>query len=246
MIESFPAANPNILYLYFLDNGRLCVHPRRQFSANNGPSFADKTKILPFIEAKKDRTSSFNLIHINPIGFVWIMLKFKFFISRALGMTRNTLLTWRLGVASLSLMTAVVVYIFVRIYPPELLTPLQALNTDLAAYTGVFGSAPSFFYTLALGLLIGACASNRLSARIHCVGWIGLAMLLELSQARIIAEPIGAWLSESLPHSIWSISESYWTRGVFDSLDLLATIVGGTLALVFLAYLPLRSNDVRD
>jgi hypothetical protein len=161
-------------------------------------------------------------------------------------MARNALLIWRLGIASLSLLAAIAVYLFARIYPPELLTPLQAFNGDLAAYKDIFGSAPSFFYTLALGLFVGVCASNHSSAKFHCLVWIGLATLLELSQARIIAEPISAKLSESLPNFIWAIAESYWTRGVFDPLDLLATIVGGTLALVFLAYLPLKSNDVRD
>jgi len=67
-------------------------------------------------------------------------------------------------------------------------------------------------------------------------------MLLELSQARIIAEPIGAWLSESLPESIWTIAEAYWTRGVFDPLDLLATFIGGSIALILMAYLPWRSK----
>jgi len=161
-------------------------------------------------------------------------------------MTGNIPLPLRFGIVVFSLMAAIAVYLFARIYPPEILTPLHVYSSDLAAYTGVFGSAPSLFYTLALGLIISACASSRSSARVHCLVWVGLAMLLELSQARIIAEPIGAKLSESLPNFIWAITESYWTRGVFDSLDLLATIVGGTLALVFLAYLPLRSNDVCD
>jgi hypothetical protein len=75
---------------------------------------------------------------------------------------------------------------------------------------------------------------------------VGLAILLEISQARIIAEPIGAWLSDSLPKSIWAIAESYWTRGVFDPQDLLATFIGGSISLTLIACIPWRSKDVRD
>ena len=161
-------------------------------------------------------------------------------------MARAALSKWRIVIACLSLAAAIAVYLFVRIHPPELLGPLQALNPDLAAYTGVFGSAPSFFYTLALGLVIGVCASSRLSARIHCLAWIGLAMLLEISQARIFAESIAVWLSGVLADSLWAIAEPYWTRGVFDPLDLLATVTGGVIALALLAYLPMEKKDVRN
>jgi hypothetical protein len=147
----------------------------RPFSARIGHPSADKTKILPFIEVKKDRTSSFSLIHINSIGFVWFMLKFEFCFSRALIMTRNIVLTWLVSIASLSLLAAVAVYCVARIYPPEILTPIQAVNTELAAQTAAFGSAPSFFYTLALGLFISACASTLTNARVH--PWYGYDML---------------------------------------------------------------------
>lgn len=161
-------------------------------------------------------------------------------------MIKGIPLNWRIGIAVVSVLAAIAVYVFARTYPPELLTPWHAINADLAAYTDVFGSAPSFLYTLALGLLISACAPNRSSARIHCFVWIGLAILLELSQARIIAESIVVWLSDSLPNAVWVIVEPYWSRGVFDPLDLLASVAGGAVALVLLTYLPLRSHDVRD
>ena len=151
---------------------------------------------------------------------------------------------WRVVVAGASLLAAVAVYLFTRIYPPQLLAPLKALNTELAAFTGIFGSAPSFFYTLALGLIIGVFASSRLGAKIHCLIWIVLAILLELSQARIISEQIIAWLSKLLPQSIWAITGPYWTRGVFDPLDLLATFIGGCFVLILLAYLPLEKGEV--
>jgi hypothetical protein len=79
--------------------------------------------------------------------------------------TRNKPLIFKLGIASLSLFAAVLVYSFTRIYPPEILASIQATHPGLAAQTGLFGSAPSFFYTLALGLFITLCASTRMSAR---------------------------------------------------------------------------------
>lgn len=149
-------------------------------------------------------------------------------------MIRNTPLTLRLSVASLSLLLAIAVYLFARIYPPDLLKSLQILNGDLAAYTGFFGSAPSLFYTLALGLLIGACASSRLSAMVHCFIWIGLALLLELSQAPIVAKPLIEWLAGFLSASGWELVGPYWIRGTFDWLDMLASVIGGFIAIAIL------------
>ena len=161
-------------------------------------------------------------------------------------MTRNALLIWRLGIASLSLLAAVAVYCFARIYPPEILTPIQAVNTELAAQTAAFGNAPSFFYTLALGLFIGASASTLTNARIHCLVWIGLAICLELTQHPIVAEHLSTWLVAILSESSWELVGPYWTRGAFDQLDLVATLIGGFVALALLSYLPREINDAHD
>ena len=120
-------------------------------------------------------------------------------------------MSWRIGIAGVSLLAAVAVYVFTRSYPPEPLTAWQSLHAGLAAHTIIFGSAPSLLYTLALGLLIGACASSRSGAMIHCAVWTLLAMLLEVSQARVFAEPVIAWLSASpfLP----CCSSLRWERG---------------------------------
>jgi len=107
---------------------------------------------------------------------------------------------------------------------------------DLSAQAGIFGSAPSFFYTLALGLLIGSCASSTAGARFHCLLWIAVALCLELVQHRLIAEPLVAWLRERLSEPIWELVGPYWTRGTFDRLDLLASIIGGSIALLILTY----------
>lgn len=161
-------------------------------------------------------------------------------------MARNAPVIWKLGIASFSLLAAVAVYCFARFYPPEVLESFQVAGTGLATYTGIFGSAPSFFYTLAVVLLIGVCASNHSIARFHCFIWIGLALCLELSQHPIIAESVSDWISTNFPDSIWSLIGPYWSRGVFDPLDLLATLVGGGIALYLLTRLPLEKVNVRD
>ncbi|MDH3449026.1 MAG: hypothetical protein OEO18_12870 [Gammaproteobacteria bacterium] len=158
-------------------------------------------------------------------------------------MTRITPFAWRLGIACVSFITAIVVYCCARIYPPEILEPFQAVNTDLATHSAILGSAPSFFYTLALGLAIGACASSISGARLHCLIWIGLALFLELSQHSIFAESFSSWLITNLVEPIWLIFVPYWTRGVFDPLDLLATLVGGIIALTLLTHLPKENSD---
>lgn len=158
-------------------------------------------------------------------------------------MAKNASLTWRLGIASLSLLAAITVYRFARLYPPELLESFQATNPLLASQTVIFGSAPSFFYTLALGLVIGVCASTLTNARVHCLAWIGLALCLEISQHSVVAEPLSSWLSVSLTDSIWSLIGPYWTRGAFDLPDLIATLAGGLIALAMLTQMPTENSD---
>ena len=161
-------------------------------------------------------------------------------------MVRNALLSWRLVIASLSLLAAIAVYRFARIYPPEVIEPFQITGTDLATYTGIFGSAPSFFYTLAVGLVIGICASARFSARFHCLLWFGLALFLELSQHPIIAQTVSDWIRLNFPDSIWTLIGPYWSHGTFDPLDLLATLMSGVIALFLLTHLPMEDDNVHE
>ncbi len=160
-------------------------------------------------------------------------------------MTRNKPLIFKLSIASLSLFAAVLVYSFTRIYPPELLASIQATHPGLAAQTGLFGSAPSFFYTLALGLFVGICASTQRSRRLHCLLWLSLVLLLESTQHPIIANLMVIWLPNTLPVSAWELIGPYWARGVFDSLDLLATLLGGGIAIYLLNHLSLEKSNVR-
>jgi len=161
-------------------------------------------------------------------------------------MTKNALLACRFGIASLSLLVAIAVYSFARFHPPELLESFQATNPTLAAQTGFFGSAPSFFYTLALGLLIGACASTLTNARVHCLAWLGLVLCLELLQYPIVAGHLSTWLAAVLSESSWELIGPYWARGTFDWLDLIATLVGGVIAIALLTYLPREIHDAPE
>ena len=153
-------------------------------------------------------------------------------------MARNAPIFLRFAIVVFSLMTAIAVYLFARSYPPELLAPFQSTNPDLARHIAIFGSAPSFFYTLALGLLIGACASNVTAARVHCLAWVGLASCLELSQYPGVSMLISTWLYDISAGPIWDIIGPYWSRGVFDPVDLLATLIGGSIASILLDHLP--------
>jgi len=161
-------------------------------------------------------------------------------------MTRHAAPARRFGIASFSILAAIAVYCFARFYPPELLAPLRATNSLLASQTWLFGSAPSFFYTLAIGLLIAACASTLLRAHLHCLLWIALALALELSQHPVLAEPLAGWLATILPVASWEIVRPYWIRGAFDVMDLLATLTGGVIALVLLTHLPKEKNHALD
>ena len=152
-------------------------------------------------------------------------------------MMRNAALTRLVCLASLSLLAAMAVYCFARISPPELLKSFQAIIPALARQTAVFGSAPSFFYTLALGLFIGLFASTATRGRLHCLLWLSLVFLLESTQHPTIASLLAAWLPDVLPVSAWELVGPYWLRGVFDWHDLLASFTGGIVALIALTHL---------
>jgi hypothetical protein len=179
------------------------------------------------------------------------VMKAYFHCSRAFQMASNSPKTWRLGAASVSLLVAIAVYCFARSHPPELLSSMQMSSMQngipiLAAQTGLFGSAPSLFYTLSIGLLIGACASTSRGARLHCLSWMGVALSLELLQLPALARPLSSWLSANLSESSWKIVYPYWTRGTFDYMDLIATLTGGLIAMVLLTRISASSRDVSD
>lgn len=150
---------------------------------------------------------------------------------------------WKLGIAGTALLLAIAVYCLARIYPPDLLSPFQSTAPKLAEQTALFGSAPSFFYTLAICLIFSTCAVTRSSAILHCITWLGLALLLEISQHQLLAQPLTLWLMDTQYASVREMIGPYWERGVFDPLDLIATIAGALAALTVLACFPTVPKD---
>ena len=161
-------------------------------------------------------------------------------------MTKNTSLACSIGVACLSILAAIAVYSFARFQPPALIESIVATNSMLTAQTVVFGSAPSFFYTLALGLLTGACALSLTQARLYCLLWVGLALCLEISQHSIFAEFISDWIMTGISDSTRALIGPYWARGVFDPLDLFASLMGGGIAFYLLARIGIGENSVAE
>lgn len=147
----------------------------------------------------------------------------------------NLYLAAILGIACLALLAALSVYLFARPSPPDLIAGLHWRSDWLTDYSAYLNSAPSLFYTLAIGLLIGICVSTRSAALRHCALWIGLVACLELTQAPLIAAGLADWLGAILPASVWGAFGPYWQRGVFDPLDLLATFAGGAAAILLLS-----------
>lgn len=152
---------------------------------------------------------------------------------------------WLLIFAGLCLSLAIAVYCLARSQPPEFFAPMLATRSELVAFTGIFGSAPSFLYTLALGLIIGYCAAPRSSAKFHCLAWTGLCMLLEFSQHPHLASGVLSRLGELLPDQSLQLLGRYWARGTYDPVDLLATLAGGLLATA-LIWLSTEENADAD
>ena len=161
-------------------------------------------------------------------------------------MTRNSSLAWGLGIACFSLLAAIAVYGFARFQPPALIESIVATNSMLAAQTVAFGSAPSFFYTLALGLLIGVCAWPLTHARLYCLLWVGLALCLEISQHSIFAEFISDWITKGFSDWSRALIGPYWARGVFDPLDLFACLMGGGIALYLLTRFAIGESNAAE
>lgn len=149
---------------------------------------------------------------------------------------------WRLGIAASSLVLALAVYVFAREYPPAFVAPMQATNPLLLEHGRLFDSAPSLFYTLAIGLLLGVTSADHGRGQLHCLIWTGIALMLELTQIPHIAGTFVA-VSENLPRFVANLITPYWAIGTFDLADLLATLLGGMTALGILRFIPTEKKD---
>ncbi len=95
--------------------------------------------------------------------------------------------------------------------------------------------------------LIGDPDAVSLERRRSTAFWIGLAACLELTQAPFIASRLADWLGPILPASPWDMIGPYWQRGVFDPLDLLATLAGGAVAILLLSCFPTeKAHETED
>lgn len=152
-------------------------------------------------------------------------------------------LFWGLVVASTALLAAISVYCLARFHPPMLLAPFKATSSILVAQTDLFGSAPSFLYTFAVSLILCLCASTRAAALLHCNVWLGLSLLLEVTQHPILAKPLVEWTSQWSGVPGWETSLPFWSRGVFDALDTVATVAGALSALTLFVWLEKRTKN---
>lgn len=157
-------------------------------------------------------------------------------------MSNNPIPFWRLGIAASSLALALGVYIFAREYPPVFLSPLQAPIPWLLEHGRTFDSAPSLFYTLAVGLLLGAISNERSNGQLHCLIWTGIVLLFELTQIPGIAATF-VTATEQLPNFLASLITPYWANGTFDPIDLIAVLLGGLTALGLLRVVPMESEN---
>ncbi len=142
----------------------------------------------------------------------------------------------RLAVASLALTVAVAVYVLARSQPPAIFEPIHLVPASPSGLEWLTDSAPSLLYVLSIGIFLGSFASTASSARWHCLTWIGIALALEVAQADQVAATLTTWLAPNLPNPAWNLVGPYLERGVFDPLDLFATLVGGSLALAILSW----------
>ena len=150
-------------------------------------------------------------------------------------MARSAALCWGLVVALASLAAAVAVYDLARAFPPKFLDALQVFDSVLRLPGWLSGSAPSFFFSLALALMIGLAAAPRSAGR-HCLAWIAIALTLEITQLRALAVGLSDRLAATLPDWAWRSIAAYWTAGTFDLNDLLASAAGGALALLLVQH----------
>ncbi len=146
-------------------------------------------------------------------------------------MNENTATIWKLSLAILALIAGIAVYVFLRQHPPALFAPLQIPTGFSDGSRAIFGSAPAFLHTFAICLLIGACVSSLSSALGHGLLWIAIALGFEFSQSVAVASRITGWLDGLLPDGVLEIVIPYWSRGVFDPLDIAAILAGGAIAL---------------
>ena len=152
-------------------------------------------------------------------------------------MTSRESLNWKLFAASIAMLIALGTYLFARVYPPAILAPLSATNISPVDALAFWDWAPSFLYSFSLCLLIGCVVQTSKLATQHCVIWILLTLILEISQYPSLATQIVKSFENIVPETGWIVLAPYWVNGTFDPLDILATVAGGGLSLTIIIFL---------
>ena len=126
---------------------------------------------------------------------------------------------------------AVAVYDLARAYPPAILAAFQVSDRLVPLPAWLRGSAPSFFFTLSIGVLVGIAAGPDRTGR-HVFRWLAIVLGLEFAQLPFFADGAAAFLAAALPDTGWHVIATYWTAGTFDFFDIAAAVGGGWLALL--------------
>ena len=157
-------------------------------------------------------------------------------------MNENAATAWKLALAAVALLAGTAVYVLLRQQPPALLEPFSIPVDFRFGHPAIAGSAPSLVHTFAICLLIGACAATLSGGLRHCLLWVALAVGFEFSQLQAVAGEVTGWLDTVLPEALFIRVAPYWSSGVFDPLDIAATLAGGAIAMLLLAMFS-RSRD---
>ena len=159
--------------------------------------------------------------------------------------------TARVLIAGIALALGVAVYVLDR--GAGAIAFLPSGWTGIGRPEAVFGPAgrwlPSLAHGLAFGLLVG-CWFRRTSSRlIACAAWTAIAAAFEIGQIPVVAHALAALLSG--PLSALPFAEplsACFRNGLFDPLDLIATLLAGALAAWMLSVPPqgARHESLRE
>ena len=137
-----------------------------------------------------------------------------------------------LTLAGSALLLGVAVYVFGR--PPGsawFLPAAWSLAGSAHRFGSVAGQLPEFLHVFAFSLLTAAVLpATRRAAWVSCAAWWLIDSLFELGQHPKLSPMLAATTSGLKDIPLLCNTPAYFTRGVFDPLDLLAIAVGALAA----------------
>lgn len=132
----------------------------------------------------------------------------------------------------ISFMLGSSVYLFDRPAGSWGVADLSLANIRALDIFGALGyNLPSFFHALAFSLLTVAAGRYSLKqARVVCLGWLVIHFIFELGQNSIMSGKLASIIRQIGDYQFSERSALYFERGVFDPLDIIASIMGVSLA----------------